>query len=144
MLERRKTGRCAMSLSATHLFPRKKILQGSCARPTLCFLDPLPSCSLGTWVCLGKAEQDPAEMPERCLVRGAWSLGSRCLILISPEIFLLCSAMTTTPMLTSKLWPGTTARCRNSFPLKSRSLIYCSARQHDQAVLLCLVDELEP
>lgn len=132
-------------LSLQHTcFPARISCRGPVLNPSLCFLDPFPSCSLGTWIHIGKAEQGPAETPERCLVRGAWSLGSQCLILISPEIFLLCSAMATAPMLTSKLWPGTTVRCRNSFPLKSRNPIYCLTQWRDQGVLLCLVDGLGP
>lgn len=53
-------------------------------------------------MCTDKAKQELAEMPERFLVRGAWSLGNQCLVLISLEVFLLCSAMATTPMLTSR------------------------------------------
>lgn len=53
-------------------------------------------------------------------------------------------AMATAPMLTSKLWPGTTGCCRNPFPLKSRSPIYCLTLWCEQGVLLSLVDELGP
>lgn len=102
-------------------FPAKKSLRGSCAEPTLCFLDPLPG--LLPWHAdvptQSRAEQSSAEMLKRCLVRGAWSSGSQCLILISPEIFLLCSAMATAPMLTSKCGQAPPCVAETLFLLKA-------------------------